>query len=207
MRSMKAGITARNAIARLKDVSFALDRLEALDRDDPVWRHRLDLGRVGLAGHSFGAETTLGAAGKRYGRGEAGLPDRRIRAAIAMSPPGGPVEGFAGIRVPVMVLTGTLDDSPAWLTPTKAADRRNAFDGLPPRDKFLVIFEGGDHMVFAGQSRRRGDASADAFIHRQIRMATVAFWDAYLKDERTAREWLSGEWRVALGAGGLIERK
>jgi len=207
MRSMKGGINARNTIARLKDVSFALDRLEALDRSDPAWRHRLDLGRVGIAGHSFGAETTLGAAGKRYGARELALADRRIRAAIAMSPPGGPDAAFAAIRVPVMVLTGTLDDSPAWLTPTKAADRRTVFDGLPPRDKFLVVFDGGDHMVFSGQPRRRGDASADAFIHRQIRMATVAFWDAYLRDDAAAREWLALEWRAVLGAGGALEQK
>jgi predicted dienelactone hydrolase len=207
MRALKGGINARNTIARLKDVSFALDRLEALDRSDPAWRHRLDLARVGLAGHSYGAETALGATGKRYGPRELALADRRIRAAIAMSPPGGPVDAFGAIRVPVMVLTGTLDDSPAWLTPTRAAERRAVFDGLPARDKFLVVFDGGDHMVFSGQPRRRGDASADAFIHRQIRMATVAFWDAYLRDDAAAREWLAQEWRAALGAGGALEQK
>ena len=41
---------------RLADARFVLDELERLDRDDPggLFTGRLDLGRVGIFGHSFG---------------------------------------------------------------------------------------------------------------------------------------------------------
>ena len=51
--------------------------------------HRLDCARIGMAGHSFGAYTTLAIAGQvlpgRMGQ-TITLGDRRIRAAMAMSP-------------------------------------------------------------------------------------------------------------------------
>jgi hypothetical protein len=48
------------------DLRFVVRRLEALDRDDPLLRGRLDLQRVGLAGHSNG-----GMAGSRACAAEA----------------------------------------------------------------------------------------------------------------------------------------
>jgi predicted dienelactone hydrolase len=56
------------------DIRFAIDRLEEMDRSDGRFRGRLDLGGVGVLGHSFG-----GAAS-----GQAALEDGRIAAGINM---------------------------------------------------------------------------------------------------------------------------
>jgi predicted dienelactone hydrolase len=56
------------------DISFAVDRFEEMNRDDERFRGQLDLGCVGVLGHSFG-----GAAS-----GQAGLTDPRIGAGINM---------------------------------------------------------------------------------------------------------------------------
>ena len=85
---------------------------------------RLDLGRIGVAGHSFGAHTALAVAGMLLvgpdGR-ELSLADSRVKAAIIMSPPAPRRPGLAGaiyapIHIPCLHLTGTRDESPLGLT-------------------------------------------------------------------------------------------
>ncbi|MFP2932353.1 alpha/beta hydrolase family protein [Pyxidicoccus sp. 3LG] len=58
------------------DARFVLDRLVALDASDPAGRFtgRLDLGRVGAFGHSFGGSTA----------GEASRTDARVKAGLNM---------------------------------------------------------------------------------------------------------------------------
>ena len=79
-----------NALNRPKDVSFVIDRLEQLDRDDGPLHGRLDMTRIGMAGHSFGGYTTMAIAGQTA-PGLLGktftLADRRVRAAVPMSAP------------------------------------------------------------------------------------------------------------------------
>ena len=78
----------RNAINRPLDVRFAIDQMEKLNTDRGPLNGRLDLSRIGMAGHSFGAWTALAVIGEVFigpGGREASLPDRRVKAAIAMS--------------------------------------------------------------------------------------------------------------------------
>src|SRR3954471_17974079 len=122
----RAAADVRNALNRPRDVSFALDRLEALNRDPSPLRGRLDLRAIGMAGHSFGAWTTLAVAGQGLGpRQETSLADPRVKAAVEMSAPvprGADLDrAYAKIKMPVLHMTGTLDDSP--IGDTKAAER------------------------------------------------------------------------------------
>ena len=161
MQSMRqAAANPRNAIDRANDVNFAIDQLEKLNRDDPEFKGRLDLKHIGMAGHSFGANTTLMAIGQTsmvLGK-PVTLADPRISAAIAMSAPV-PArrdqldQTFGPIKVPCLHMTGTLDDSPIGNTP--AADRRLPFDHMKLADQYLIIFNGGDHMIFSGRGPRR----------------------------------------------------
>lgn len=196
-----------NAIARVFDVRFALDTLESedLNPQSPFFE-RLDLERIGMAGHSFGAWTTLAVGGQRFVDrfgNAAGLPDPRIDALLPLSAPV-PEQAehfdaaFGAIRIPAMHMTGTLDESP--IRHTTADDRRVPFDHTPgPAQggaaQFLITLRGGDHMVFSG---RRGvmrsgqaDPELDAAFHDVIRSASLAFWDAYLRDNDEALLWLA----------------
>jgi predicted dienelactone hydrolase len=72
-------------LARLRDVGFALDEIGR--------RHAAGQGQwgqvwptqAGMAGHSFGAHTTMGMAGQRY-PGFEGITEPRLAAFIAFSP-------------------------------------------------------------------------------------------------------------------------
>ena len=111
-------------------------------------------------------------------------------------------------------MTGTLDDSS--IRDTKAAERRIPFDHIDGAPQYLVTLEGGDHMVFSGKRRRAvsrlsgtdGDAAKDARFHDLIRQATTAFWDAYLRGDAVARQWLDeGGFKAVLDGDGTFEQK
>ncbi len=214
LNNIASALNAENWINRAKDVSFVLDKIEAMNRTDAVFSNKIDCARIGMSGHSFGSATTLGVCGQRiaYGAGgrEISFEDRRIAAGVVFSPSvtkrGDPQTAFGSIKVPMMNFTGTKDDSP--VTTTKAADRRIPFDNMKGKDKYLVIFDGGDHWVFSGTKRIRGENEHDKAIHNYIRMFTTAFWDAYLRGDKKAQKWLAGESAAACLAGnGVLEIK
>ena len=53
-----------NYINRPKDISFAIDQVTALNAAPGPWHGRFDLNWIGVAGHSFGAYTTMAIAGR-----------------------------------------------------------------------------------------------------------------------------------------------
>lgn len=200
MEAMRQAIKdPRNSVNRVADVRFAIDRLTEMDREKGPLHGRLDTARIGMAGHSFGAWTTLAVAGEVFigptGR-EIAMGDPRVKAAVAMS---APVprnreqldRAFAGIHIPCLHMTGTLDDSP--IGDTKAAERRLPFDHIRGADQYLITFIGGDHMVFSGRGRLPGRNDKDSRFQGLICIASTAFWDAYLKGDRSALAFLNGD--------------
>jgi predicted dienelactone hydrolase len=201
----KAMTAVENVVNRPEDVSFAIDQLEKLDKDDPLFKARLDLDHIGMAGHSFGAYTTLAVAGEVFvtpGGREWSRPEPRIKAAIAMSAPA-PQDpqnwdkSFAKIAIPILHMTGTLDDSP--LAQTKRTDRRVPFDHVPATaPQYLIVLQGGDHMVFSARGALaaflggEGSPAMDPTFQVLIQQSTTAFWDASLKSDENARKWLDG---------------
>ena len=53
-----------NTTNRPKDVSFVLDQLTKLNAGDTDLKGKLDLQKVGVAGHSYGGHTVLALAGQ-----------------------------------------------------------------------------------------------------------------------------------------------
>lgn len=212
-RMKQAAADPRNSLERPADVHFTLDRLEKLQSEDGPLKGRMDLAKIGMAGHSFGAYTTMAIAGQAF-FGPAGraftADDWRVKAAVVMSPSAPRNrdrldEAYGGIRIPMLHLTGTKDHSP--ISDTKAPDRRIAFDHIKGADQYLLIFKDGEHMVFAGRKRLRGDENhRDAKFLDFIRQSTTAFWDAYLKGDAEAKRWL-GAFGGVLGAEGMFEKK
>jgi predicted dienelactone hydrolase len=204
-----------NAVNRPLDVTFAIDQMTKMDREgDSPLKGRLDLDRIGVAGHSFGGYTTLAIAGEVFilpDGSQRSLPDPRVKAAIAMSAPVPDDKSqldlaFSKIKTPVFHMTGTLDDSPVG--ETTAAERRIPFDHIHNPDQYLVIFNGGDHMIFSGRLIGRSAREKDVTFQKLICAGSAAFWDAYLKDDKKALAWLNdGGFKGVLRENGSFERK
>jgi dienelactone hydrolase len=206
----RAAAQPRHALDRVLDVSFAIDELTRLNATNSIWRGKLDLNRIGVAGHSFGAHTTLTIAGAVYaGWSETTLADPRVKAAIPMSAPVPANQSrldtvFAGVKIPCLHMTGTKDDSP--IGDTKAVERRLPFDHCRNSDQHLITFTDGDHAIFGGRERRLGGRK-DAEFQRLICLSSLAFWDAYLRDDAEAKKWLTTKFENALGNTGVFEKK
>lgn len=214
----RAAADPRNAVNRLLDVRFILDRLGGIHRGRGPLAGRLDLGRIGLAGHSFGAFTTLAAAGQtfiRHGRAYS-FRDPRLRALLALSPPvvrrrGDYHRQYGSITLPCLHMTGTLDHS-IIRGGARARERRIPYDHMTKADQYLITFQDGDHMIFAGVRFKylppSPHAGKDPRFRRLIALASTAFWDTYLRGDRRARAWLTGGGlKRLLGRDGRIEMK
>lgn len=215
--SMTRAASFQNAVERDKDAKFALDQLELLNTTDGRLKGKLDLKSIGLAGHSFGAQTTLMLAGQKLGgvgpllsRLNSGFSDDRMKAAIPMSAPvpankNSLDQAFASIKIPIFYMTGTLDDSP--IGETTAGQRRMLYDHTRSPATYLLTLAGGDHMTFSGRAAPRKDMN-DQTHQKLIRIASTAFWDAYLKNDAVARKWLNESGlKQLLGTDGVFEQK
>lgn len=239
LKSMQAAVTnPKNAMERMRDVHFVLDELERRAKDPKDGLHgRLQLDRIGIAGHSFGAWTALGAGGRKAAGGKLDPAlggDARIRCVVALSgsgsgKPAADQQAFGEYKTPTLHVSGDKDTS--IITDTKPADRRVPFDIAPGAAKkdgerggaqYLLWFTEADHMVLGGPVQdgsdralrakaMRRNAKVDAAIQVRIQAAATAFVEAQLKGDDKAKAFLAGagaEDLEALMKGmGKLERK
>jgi predicted dienelactone hydrolase len=213
MQRMKSAANGQNLVDRAKDIKFVLDELERRNQKDPAFKNHLDLEKIALAGHSFGAGTTLAIAGQTFGSAGRNLDikDNRVKAAIYLCPPvadaakSAPEQIYGSIQIPGLLLTGTEDNSP--IRDTKAADRRIPFDGMKYPHQYLVNFIGADHATFGGRSFRAAKDSDEKY-HEMIEEVTTKFLDATLKGDASAWRWLdAGGITNYLDKRAIFERK
>jgi len=190
LTALNGASNLRNTLNRLRDVPAVIDQLAVWSaRAGHPLEGRLDLGRIGMAGHSYGAVTTQAVSGQTQ-RGKARFTDERIKAALVLSPSapgrGKPSEHFGEVRIPWMLMTGTRDIAVVGTQDLSA--RLAVFPALPDGDKFELVFEGGEHNAFtdgASPGRERNPNH-----HPVILALSTAFWDAYLREDETAEAWL-----------------
>jgi hypothetical protein len=216
-RMRAAAANLANATNRPADISFVIDRLEEENKSGSVLKQRLDLARIGVAGHSFGAFTTLAIAGEVFvtpaGR-KATVVDPRVKAVIPMSSPVPKNaarfdEAFGSVQIPCFHMTGTRDASP--IGDTSPEERRVPFDHNHALNQFLLTFTDGDHMIFSGRGRlfeSGAEKEKDKDFQRLICVGSTTFWDAYLKDDVAARAWFTGGgFQAAVGDAGKFEMR
>jgi predicted dienelactone hydrolase len=179
------------AIARVRDLRFALDHLLASPLSD-----RVDVTRIVAAGHSYGANTTLLAVGARVERRGERLDfrDPRIKAAILLSAPpfygdSDPGRILGGVSVPTLHVTATDDviRIPGYLS--GADDRVALFEAIGGPRKALAVFAGGSHSMFTDRAGT-GGATLNPQVKQATRQLSLAFLQQVLEGEDTRlRQW------------------
>ncbi|MBL8511006.1 MAG: dienelactone hydrolase [Betaproteobacteria bacterium] len=212
--SMKAGMTLGNLANRVQDVRFVIDEIARRAKAKEAPFAAADLSRLGMSGHSFGAQTTLAVSGQASSTlgGQSGL-EPRIQAAIAFSPNARNKarldKQFGDIRIPFFSITGTADGS-VLDDNTQAQDRTLPYQHMMPGEKYLAVFAEGDHMVFGGHTLagRRRESERDREIQTGVKAATLAFWNSTLKGDAEARKWLQqGGFQAMLKSDDRFEWK
>ncbi len=99
-------------------------------------------------------------------------------------------------------MTGSADGPTRTGQP--AEWRKRPYELSPPGDKYLVWIEGLDHGyggITGLRFNSKNQTNPDHVLWTQI--ATVAFWDAYLKDSKQARECLRSDKLPSTARGAL----
>jgi predicted dienelactone hydrolase len=197
LAALRSAASAKNTLARFQDVGAVLDQLgKWQESPDHPLAGRLDMQLVGMSGHSYGAVTTQAVSGQAAPRIGQRFTDKRIRAALILSPSlprrGDARQAFAQVAIPWMLMTGTRDNSPIDDSVTPES-RAKVFPALPDSiDRYQLVLHDGHHYAFSdgGQPRRR--ESRNPNHHRAILALSTAFWDAHLRQDADARGWLHG---------------
>ena len=166
------------------DISFLIGELLRRNEDQASpYRGLIDGNRIGAAGHSLGAVTTLGVAFNGC------CLDPRIKAGVVLS---GAESGFpadrwfdgGGIRTPLLVVHGDEDRI------IRLAEGQKVFADAPPPKAMLTVFGGDHNRPFGGslatvENPERLGATEEGPT-RLVNRTVVGFLDRYLKERADA---------------------
>ncbi|PZR73669.1 MAG: dienelactone hydrolase [Chthoniobacterales bacterium] len=193
LAAMREAASLENFLLRVKDVTAVLDQLEAWNKSGPL-AGRMDLTKIGMSGHSFGAITTEAVSGETFPASGRTLADSRIRAAVIFSPSiptsMSPERAFGDVRIPWLLMTGTLDTAPIGHADVKS--RLAVYPALHGAPKYEVVLDKAEHSAFTDRALPGDQAPRNPNHHRVILALSSAFWDAYLRGDKDALAWLNG---------------
>lgn len=189
--------------SRPLDMSFVLDSLDEIERLVPQFAGKCNRQRISAAGHSFGSHTSLLLAGAGLFNSAPGLDpsrfaDPRFLSFLLISPQGTGLAltheaafseaSFAELKQPVFFITGTLDNF------KRGQDylwRSQGFHLSAGGDKHLLVIDGGCHGFGGIAGTRFPGAGPDNSEHVEwVKLSTLTFFDAYLKDCQQAEAFL-----------------
>ncbi len=196
LASLKKAANIQNSLLRFKDIPATIDQLEKWNRStDSILYGRLDTSRIGMSGHSFGAVTTQAVSGQKTPLGTAAFTDQRIKAAVIMSPSSpknaaDPKRLFGSVSIPWLLMTGTNDI--AMVGDTDMESRLAVFPALSPGNKYELVLKDGTHEAFSDHLLPNAAKRRNPNHHRVILGLSTAFWDAFLREDKQAIDWLNG---------------
>ena len=193
MEAMRQAASLENFLLRVHDVHAVLDQLALWNKNGPL-AGRMDLEKIGMSGHSFGAVTTEAVSGETLPLSGTTLTDSRIRAAVIFSP-STPVsttaeQAFGAVKIPWLLMTGTKDVAPIGQADLKS--RLAVYPALHGAPKYEVVLNQAEHSAFTDRALPGDREPRNPNHHRVILALSTAFWDAYLRGDKDALAWLNG---------------
>jgi predicted dienelactone hydrolase len=195
---------------RIRDLAAVVDQLPAIAANaDPA--------RMAIAGHSFGGMLAMIKSGLLLLDPASGAAvdhaDPRFRAAVVLSGVGPMPQmadrAFDGLSGPLFASGGTLDEGNVGsgeIFPWQW--RMSPYTLAPPGDKYSLVLESGDHYL-GGLICRADRGGDDDFQGVEIVAAlSLAFLDAYVRDDPAARRFLRcADVNALTGGRARFERK
>lgn len=195
MAALRKAASLDNFLLRVQDVHVVLDQLQTWNTAEhhPL-AGRLDLARIGMSGHSFGAVTAEAVSGETLPLSGQKFSDARIQAAVIFSPStpetGDPDKAFGAVKIPWLLMTGTKDVAP--IGHADLHSRLAVYPALHGAPKYELVLHNAEHSVFTDRRLPSDREPRNPNHHRVILALSTAFWDAYLRHDPAARAWLDG---------------
>jgi predicted dienelactone hydrolase len=194
MAALRTAASLENFLLRARDVRAVLDELEVWNKDG-LLAGRMDLAKIGMSGHSFGAVTTEAVSGETLPLSGTELTEPRIRAAVILSPsvPKSTTaeQAFGAVKIPWLLMTGTKDTAP--IGPADMKSRLAVYPALHGAPKYQVVLNNAEHSAFTDGALPGDREPRSPHHHRVILALSTAFWDAYLRGDKDALVWLNGD--------------
>ena len=209
-QSLRQPVNAQN---RFLDVAFVVTQLSILNETDKLLKGHLNLQALGMAGHSYGAVSTMVAAGELIGARNLSLKVPTVRAGILLSP-SPPRDGadiaraYKDVSIPLFHMTGTHDVALVDARDVTAKDRLIPFQSLSIPKQYLLVLDQAEHMTFSGRRiGTREEAKLDKEHMIAVLNGALAFFRAYLLDDLDAEKWLQTEYKKTLDGKDVFEFK
>jgi hypothetical protein len=75
------------------------------------------------------------------------------------------------------------------------------YPALPPGGKYELVLDGAEHSAFSDRSLPGERGKRHPNHHRAVLAISTAFWDAWLRGDDAARDWLDGN-----GPASVLEK-
>jgi predicted dienelactone hydrolase len=201
-----------NAANRFLDVPFVVLQLAVLNEHDKQLKGHLNLAALGMAGHSYGAISTMVAAGELVGARSQSVKVPSLRAGLLMSPSppraGADIERtYADVTIPLFHITGTNDESLVDARITDPQERTKPYRSLNIANQYLLVLNNADHATFADKHMGPRDSALDKKHMASVLNGALAFFQAYLLDDKKAEAWLRDDYKSVLDASDTFEFK
>ncbi len=203
---------SNEVLGRPKDVHFAIDQAERWNRSEKRLLGRMDLSRIGVMGHSFGAFTTMVIAGMRPAldwiepRVDSGkglgpdLSDQRVKCGVALSPqaPGDPFflpESYKTLRVPLLGISGTEDRQQNGEAPVARLDSFKLWPEMQGKNVFVWLTKAA-HLDFTdstGGDQQGRSSQNRADVQKVVRVAILRFFNQCLKPDASGDQKINSE--------------
>jgi hypothetical protein len=180
-------------------MSFILDNLDAIKKQNPGLKGKLNRDLIIAAGHSIGTQVVLVNTGQRIRNPTNNYvtesSEDRFMAAVMLSDPGKmammPDDTWKGGSAPTFLSTGS-EDYGLMGDGRREAGYQNEILTIPDKstgDKYLLLIERGDHY-FGGLIHRDVDKVPDYDGLAIFNAASLAFMDAHTRDAASAWAFL-----------------
>jgi predicted dienelactone hydrolase len=197
-------------LGRPKDITYAINKSHEWIKSNQSFASKLDITKIGVMGHSFGAYTTLAIAGARpaldwivpkVGSGSGlgpDLSDDRVNCGVALSPqgPGDPFflkESYQSLRTPVLGISGTNDKQQSGEPPISRYESFKLWPEMENKNMFLWLNNAG-HLDFTdstGGKQHGRDSSTRGDVQKIVRVATLLYFNQCLKPNQNQENKLT----------------
>jgi len=175
---LRSAVRDSEVLARVHDLRFALDQVLESEQGPSI-----DVSKIGVAGHSYGANTAMLISGAKVITVNQKMVverDPRMQSALLISAPPlvaqGPMEDVLGsISIPTLHVT-SLEDTislPGYQSTVK--DRIAIFDAMGASPKTLAVFNVGGHSIFTDRITGSGPETSFRIKNATKELSTIFF--------------------------------